>query len=79
MTSSVRPPVHCRPSIILDGTPKPKFDAAFIERRFREHQEMQRQLAREGAAEIITEVVQAYEVIRERHADRQLKLREVSA
>jgi hypothetical protein len=45
-----------------------KFDAAFLERRMREHRELQEQLASEGAAEIVHEVVGALECFAEMRA-----------
>lgn len=40
--------------------PPVKFDAAFIERRFREHREWQQTKAAEDSAEIVSEVLSAY-------------------
>jgi hypothetical protein len=40
--------------------PPAKFDAAFIERRFREHRNWQEQKAAEDSAEIVSEVLSAY-------------------
>ena len=45
-----------------------RFDHDFIERRLREHREFQQQLASEGAAEIVTEVVDALETFAELRA-----------
>ena len=46
-------------SIVQPNRPAVKFDAAFIERRMREHQAWQEQQAAEGASEIVREVVSA--------------------
>lgn len=48
----------------------PKFDAAYLERRMREHREWQEQMAAEGAAEIITEVAVALEITKQVHNGR---------
>ena len=60
-----------RPSLELrlEQTPtkeKPKFDAAFIERRMAQHREMMRQLEDEWTYDIIREVLSATEVSRGR-------------
>ena len=57
-------------SLVIAHSYPPKFDAAFLERRMREHRELQEQLAAESAAEIITEVATALEIAKQVHSGR---------
>ena len=64
-------PAAPRPSLELrleqtQSSSKPKFDAAFIERRMAQHREMMRQLEDEWTYDIIREVLMATEVSRGR-------------
>ena len=47
-----------------------KFDARFLDRRMRQHREYQQQLAAEGAADIVTEVVEAIQMCQQVRAGR---------
>jgi hypothetical protein len=67
------------PQVVIQSCPPVRFDAAFIERRMREHKELQTQLAREGTAEIIEEVVEAYEIVRRCRTTCRTKLRELAS
>jgi hypothetical protein len=49
---------------------RPQFDAAFLDRRMREHREWQEQLAAEAASEIIVEVASAIEQVNQLRAGR---------
>jgi hypothetical protein len=63
--------VACRQSLSKEPARAPltlirppvKFDAAFIERRLREHKAWQEEKAAEGAAEIVREVVGALDQV----------------
>lgn len=45
------------------GAVRPKFDAAFLERRMCEHKEWQEQTVRELAEEVVGEVAEALEFV----------------
>jgi hypothetical protein len=68
--------------LVVESSPPspPKFDAAFLDRRMREHREWQEQLAREAAAEIIAEVAAGViEYARQRAAYGSRKIARVGA
>jgi hypothetical protein len=48
--------IHCPAELEPPLTTKPKFDAEFLERRMRQHRELQDRMARELEQEIIREV-----------------------
>jgi hypothetical protein len=47
-----------------------KFDADFVERRLREHRELQERMMADAAIEIVNEVASALEFVQELHAGR---------
>jgi hypothetical protein len=55
MSPAVKPPVQ----LALVSSQPPKFDAAFIDRRMREHRQWQQRVAAEMTREILTEVAAA--------------------
>lgn len=65
------PAPHKQPAQLKLVSAQPvRFDAAFIERRMREHHEWQDRLAAEAASEIITEVALGLQYVEEVRARR---------